>query len=600
MPSNTSLNLVDLDFDLQRNALKQFLRSQNILRDYDFEGSAMAVLLDLLTINTQRNIFYLNMNIAESFLDSAQLRDSILSHAKDLNYTARSARSPKATVSVTFEATSETQPYIIPKGSSFSTLIKNESFIFSIPETIICASPNTSFSFETDIYEGVYLKDSYVITNSIENERFRITNKNVDTESLSVVVFEDNSSIGQKYTLATTLLDLGASSKVFFLQASEAGFYEVLFGNGIIGQKPKSGSTVILDYRITKGPKAAGAKFFTINFDPTGIGNELTNTPNVQTVAVSAGGSDPETNDSIRFIAPRHFQVQERLVIAQDAEVLLREKFPEITAVAVFGGEDVDPPRFGKIFVSVDIADTDGLPDSKKTEYYNFLKRRCNLSIKPIFVQPEFTYVLVDTLVRYNINISSVSEENIRTIVVSAINDYHLNSLNNFNVVLRSSTLIDIINSVDPSIISNITKLQIYKKTVPLLATPQNMVVNFATELDDSFSHSETTYPIDDLTTIRSSAFRFNGQAVTLADDGNGVVRIVKNDGKNYTTIRNIGTIDYKMGKITLANFMVDSYDGGSLRIYARPKDLDIKAAQNTILGIEPAGINATVEFLTA
>ena len=598
MPANSSLDLINLDFDLQRSSLKTFLKDQTIFKDYDFDGSAMAVLLDLLTINTQKNIFYLNMNIAESYLDSAQLRDSVLSHSKDLNYTARSARSPRAHITVSFTATSDTQPYIIPKGSSFSTLIKNESFIFSIPETIICSSPNTSFSFETDIYEGIYLKDSYVVTNSIPNERFRITNKNVDSESLSVVVYEDNSGIGQRYALATSLLDLNSSSKVYFLQASEGGFYEVLFGNGIIGKRPKSGSTVILDYRVTKGPKAAGARIFNINFDPTGIGAELLTSPNTQTISIAAGGTDPETNDSIKFIAPRHFQVQERSVTASDAEILLKEKFPEISAVAVFGGEDVDPPRFGKIFVSVDIADSDGLPDSKKTEYYSFLKRRCNLSIKPIFIEPEFTYLDINSLVRYNINVSSISEENIRTIVVAAINDYNIAFLNDFNVTLRYSNLIDVINTIDPSIISNITTVKMYKKINPILLTPQNIIVNFATILDNTLSKEESSYAITDLTTIQSSAFRFNGQAVSLSDDGKGNMRIVKNDGKLYTTITNVGTINYTLGKINLNNFNIDSYDGDSIRIYARPKDLDVKAAQNTILGIEPSGITIDVEFL--
>lgn len=599
MPANSNLDLISLDFDLQKAALKEFLQSQALFRDYDYAGSAMSVLLDLLTINTQKNIFYLNMHNAESWIDSAQLRDSVLSHAKDLNYTARSARSAKATVKVTFTATSESQPYIIPKGSSFSTLVKNEAFIFSIPETIICSSPNTSFSFTTDIYEGSYLKDSYVVTNATENERFRITNRNVDTSSLTVVVYEDNSSIAQHFTLATSLLDLHASSKVFFLQASENGYYEILFGNGIIGYRPKAGSTVILDYRITNATRADGAKVFNINFDPTGVAtSELLSAPETDTLTVAQGGAEVETLESIRWMAPRHFQVQERSVTASDAEVLLRQRFPEINAVTVFGGEDVDPPRYGKIFVSVDISNSDGFPDAKKTEYYNFLKRRCNLSIVPIFIEPEYTYLDIDSTVRYDVNITTVSQENIKTAVTTAITNYNLDTLNDFNVILRESVLVDVINDVDISIVSNITKVRVYKKLFPLTVTPQTLNINFAMELDNSFAHKDTVYGINEVTTITSSSFRFNSEVVTLADDGRGIVRIVKNNGKQFISLANIGTIDYTTGKIILTNFNINSYDGDSFRVYARPLDPDVRAPQNTILTIEPSGINIDIEFV--
>jgi len=392
---------------------------------------------------------------------------------------------------------------------------------------------------------------------------------------------------------------LNGNSKVFFLQASEGGFYEVIFGNGVIGRKPKINSMIQLDYRVSSATKPNGSRNFIFNFDPTGASSELVTTPIVETIDVASGGDDPETLESIRYFAPRHFQVQERAVIETDASVLLKEQFPEINAVAVFGGENVDPPRFGKIFVSVDISNVDGLPESKKTEYYNFLKRRCNLSIKPIFIEPEFTFIDITSLVRCNINISDLSADNIKTLVVSAINDFNTDFLNNFNVTLRYSQLVDLIDEVDASIISNITRMKIYKKIQPDLQSYQNLVIKFATELDDNFSLQQTQYSVADTTVLTSSSFRFNGQSVVLADDGNGVVRIVKNDGSKITKITNIGTIDYITGTINLNNFFIDSFEGNSLILFVRPKDPDIQAAQNTILGIESDKISVDVEFLT-
>jgi len=599
LAANNSTDLVNLDFDALKFNLKSYLQGQAFLQDYDFAGSTFNVLLDILAYNTQKNLFFLNMNISESFLDSAQIRDSVLSHAKDLNYTPRSARSSVARVQVDFQATQESQPYIVPKGSSFTTLIKAQSFTFSIPENIILSSANTTYSFQTDIYEGIYLKDTYIFFPDIENQRFRISNPTVDTSSLTVTVFEDNKVIGDKYNLATSLLDLDSSSKVYFLQASEKGFYEVLFGNGVIGRQPKINATIQLNYRVSSDIKSNGAKVFVANFDPTGPVSELTGGPTITTIRVAEGGAIPETLESIRYMAPRHFQVQERAVIETDTEVLLKEQFPEINAVAVFGGEKVNPPRFGKIFVSVDIANVDGLPDSKKTEYYNFLKKRCNLSIIPIFIEPEFTYIDITALVRCNLNLVDFTSEYIKSLVVSAINQYNDDFLNNFNVILRDSQLRDIIDEVNPAIISNIMTTRIYKKIQPSLLTSQNIVVDFATELDDDFSLLQTKYSVNDKTVLTSSSFRFGGQNVILADDGNGIVRIVKNDGTFITKITDIGTIDYTLGKINLNNFLIEDYEGSSLLIYVRPKDLDIKAALNTILSIESNNINVDIEFLS-
>ncbi len=600
---SASINLVDLDFNTLKDSFKLYLKSQDIFKDYDFEGSNINVLLDLLAFNTFKNAFYLNMTISEGFLDSAQVRTSLLSHAKELNYLPRSVRSAKANITVDFEATGVSQPYIVQKGSQFSTLIKSRSFVFSLPETITVASPNNSFTFTTDIYEGAYRKDAYIFLDNIDNQRFRITNKNVDTRSLAVTVFEDGSELGDIYTLSTTLLDLNETSKVFFLQPDEIGHYEILFGDDNLGKQPSINSTIILDYRVANGLEGNGARSFSVDFDPA-VG-ELNSTPVLTIGDVANNGEEQETNESIRYFAPRHFQVQERAVTTSDYEVSLKTQFPEINAVVVYGGEEEIPPQFGRVFISVDISEVDGLPESKKDEYFDFIKRRSPLSIDPIFIEPEFLYLSIDSIVRYNLNITTNSASRIRTLVMDAVLTYKDVHLDDFSATVRYSALINDIDEADLSIVSNLTDINFYKKILPKTNVSQNIDIAFAIPLVNTVPEQSLQHPSGDTQTVYSSTFKFAGETVILEDDGDGLIRIVKRGGipdsqGNIvdTTIKIVGTVDYDTGFVQLVNFKPDSFDGAVLKVFAKPRDKDITSKKNTILTVESDEIKVTVEPL--
>lgn len=594
---NASINLTTLDFATLREAFKSYLRDQSAFQDYDFEGSNMGVLLDLLAYNTFKNGFYLNMAVSEGFIDSAQLRPSLFSHAKELNYLPRSSRSAVANVTVSFTATGESQPYVLPKGSQFSALIKNNSYTFSTPESIVISSANTTFEFTTDIYEGPYRKDTYTFLDNVDNQRFQISNKNVDTRSIAVTVLEDSDAVGDTYTYSRTLLDLNESSKVFFLQTNEFGFYEVLFGDNNLGRQPKINSIIILDYRISQGLQGNGAREFFADFEPTSLG-EATSDPVITVNEIAANGDDEETIESIRYYAPRHFQVQERTVTTTDYEVALKAQFPEINAVSVFGGEEADPPQFGRIFVSIDISNVDGLPESKKDEYYNFLKRRSALSLDPIFIEPEFLYLQTNALVRYNVNITTNSSNRIKTLVTNAILGYNEDNLNDFNSTLRFSQLSNIIDESDTSIVSNITTLKMYKKLQPDLDTNQNLDVDFGIALTSDVPDQISKYPTADISTVTSSTFRYNGIVCSLKDDSNGVMNIVKKDGAFDVVVVAVGTVDYDSGAIKLNNFKIDSYDGAALKIYGVPADIDVSCSKNTILTMEADEVLVTVSSL--
>lgn len=596
MAANSSLNLVDLDFENLKTSFKNYLRNQQQFKDYDFDGSNINVLLDLLAYNTYKNAFYQNMVLSEAFLDSAQLTESVMSHAKELNYVPRSHRSAKARVRVNFEVESpDNQPYVIDKGKFFTTLIKNQVYTFSVPETITVSSSNTQFSFETDIYEGTYTQDSYVFDDTLENPKFRLTNKNADLTSLVVVVIEDNEQIGNQYRLSSTLLDLNETSRVFFVQPAEKGYFDIVFGDNIVGKRPKTGSTVILEYRLSSGPPANSARVFSCGFDPTNGQDEFSGLETT-TLDISNGGAFAEDIESVRYYAPRHFQVQERTVTPLDYEITLKTQFPEINAVSVYGGETLNPPQFGKVFVSVDIDEVDGLPDSKKTEYYNFLKRRAPLSIDPVFIEPDFLYLYVNSLIKYDVNLTKLTPERIKTLVTETINLYNQQNLDDFNSTLRYSQLISDIDNSEQSIISNITDVSIYKKLNPRLGTPQNIDVNFYIPLRNDIPNQTDIHPLNDLHAIQSTPFTFAGVKCVIEDDANGILRVMRFEQDRMIKIQNIGTVNYDTGFVQLIGFNISSYEGDAIKIFALPRDRDVSTSKNVILTIEPAGIQLKIQ----
>lgn len=610
--ANSSVNLVNLDFDTLKSSFVTYLKQQSQFQDYNFDGSALNVLLDILSYNTYKNAFYTNMIFAESFLDSAQMRESIFSHSKELNYLPRSARSSVANVTINFTASGESQPYIIRKGETFSTVIKQSSFTFSVAEDIVLTSSNNNFTATFDIYEGFYVKDSYVMDYTTENQKFKLTNDNSDINSLVVLVYEDGEQNPKKFLKATSLLGLTETSQVYFIQGTTDGKYEVVFGDNILGRKPKNGSTIVLDYRITAGSAANGARSFSINFDPT-TSNELTSpvTVNVNKFtndtqgSYSVNGDEAESLESIRYYAPRHFQTQERAVTVNDYEIILKTQFPEIGAISVYGGEEVSPPRYGKVFVAVDVKNVEGLPDSKKLEYYNFIKSRSPLSIDPIFTEPAFTYVQVKTNVKYNVNLTTRTSQNIKADVLLSVNEFANTYLNDFKTSLRYSKLVRTIDDVDMSIVSNETELHAYKKLTPRLSAPQNINLDFNFPIyqtdyvsDETSFVSSTRHMVRDVRAVHSTYFRYNGEKCVLEDDGSGKLRVVKEEGGYHYVIREVGTVNHKTGELKLINFTLDLYDGNYFKIYVTPENKDILGSKNEILSIEPDEVLVTVEAI--
>ena len=593
MAANSSVILTQLDFDSHRASLKAFLKQQAEFKDYNFDGSSIGVLLDVMSYNTYLNNFYLNMVGNEMFLDSAVLRDSVVSHAKELNYVPRSFTSAVANLNLTVASTDPTKrSIVVPKGTSFITRVNDKSFSFVTQENLVVTSSNSTFSIsDVQVYEGSYVSETYVI-NYDKSLVYKINNLNADISSIVVTVLEDNGANSYQYNRATSLFGYGASSKIFFVQPAIGDLYEIVFGDGVIGRKPKDNSVIIIEYRICNGELPNGANKFT---NASRIDGEADITVVIGSAA--SGGAVAETLESIKYNAPRAFTAQERAVTSEDYENILKANYPEINAVVAYGGETANPPQYGRIFLSIDLKDIDGLPRSKTDEYKKFLRTRSSVSLETIFVSPDYVYLKVNSTIKYNINTTIKNPEDIKTIVISSILDYTTNNLNNFNKTLRYSRLINTIDLADPAIISNETEIEYVKYFTPLFNVSQNITCDFRASLIPTVPELSDFHPIIDAHAISSTPFTYAGTPnCVLEDNGEGIVRVVVPVGANHRVVESIGTVDYETGSVILKNFKISNYQGSSLKIYGAPKTKDLVSSQNVILNILEPDIQITID----
>jgi hypothetical protein len=596
--ANTTADLVSLDFNTIKDNLKTYLRRSNSpFKDYDFEGSNMASMLDVLAYNTYLNSFYLNMISREMFLDTAQLRDSVVSHSKELNYVPRSYRSSEADINFTVTPSSvTTTQLIIPRGQTFTSRIGSNTFTFSTEENkVVSINSNGVFDIDLTIYEGTYLTESFVYVSSNNTQRFVLSNPTVDTRSLLVTVYENNGANAITYTKASSFLGLNANSKVYFLQGAENEQYELIFGDDVISRRPKNGATVVVEYRISSGELANGSDLFDIDSSIQGENN----ISDIITTKSAYNGAINETVASIKFNAPRYYQNQDRAVTTSDYENLLRSNFPVISAVSAFGGEELDPPQYGKVYISVDVNNADGTPQGLKDELYNFIKPRSPLSIDPVFIDPEYLFLEVDTNVRYGINQTSLKLSDIKTLVTSAVSQFNADYLNDFKKTLRFSRFVEAIDAAHFSIISNDTFIRPFKTIVPSLSQAANYTINYGFQLSN-FNNSTPFNLPNEVSAITSSYFTYNNRQCLIEDDGLGILNIVSLVNNSHQIVRQVGTVNYTSGVINLNGFIVDSYEGEGVRIFVDALTKDIFSTKNVILEIRDADINVTVEAIRA
>lgn len=599
--SNNSIILSNLDFDRLKNTFKTYLRGQERFQDYDLDGSNISVLLDLMAYNTYMNSFYLNMVGSEMFLDTAQLRDSVISHAKELNYVPRSFTSAKATIAMQVISNDPNKKSIfVPRGTTFTAKNDDSSaYTFTTDQNITInnklGSNNTNSVFYTDninIYEGIYVTESYTVNPAV-NTRYLITNPKADISSLRVTVLEDLGATALAYNRAETLFGLDENSKVYFIQGAENYQYEIVFGDGIVGRQPKNSAVVLIEYRVCNGELPNGLGVFSNDGSIDGETNIQ-----VATIERAASGSISESIESIKFNAPRAFTTQERAVTNEDFENLLKINFPEINAVSAFGGETLNPPQYGKVFVAVDLIETDKLPQSKVDEYYQFLKPRSVVSIDPVFVDPDYTYIGVTTNIKYNINVTPLNADDIRTLALSAIIKFAQDNINSFNRTLRYSKLINAIDNASSGIISNETDIVGIKYFIPsTLQAGQNYQLNFGYELSPAQEGLTAQHRVAVSHAIFSTPVTYNNQRAYLEDDGKGTVNYVTIDESSglHQVLGRAGRVDYMNGVLFLDNLNISDYEGNQIKIYGRAAEKDIVSTKDIILNIVDNDVSLTV-----
>ena len=597
------LNVTQFDFDDVKDNLKTFLKAQTEFTDYDFEGSGINALLDVLAYNTHYLGFNANMLANEMFLDSASLRSSVVSHAKMLGYEVSSPRAPKATINISLNT--DNAVATMAAGTAFTTKVDGVDFQFVTINDVTGQNTGVSIPFDsTEIYEGTYTKTKYLVDSNDVDQRFMLTDVRADTTTLTVKVQNSaTDTTTTTYTKATDITQLSSTSTVYFLQEVEGGKFEIYFGDGATSKAVEDGNIVVLSYVITNKTAANGAAAFSSPATIDGV-TDIT----VTTVANAVGGGEPETISSIKLNAPLDYAAQGRAVTAEDYKVYVRKLFNNTQAVSVWGGEDgsfdtstgvSSTPEYGKVFISVKSTTGINLTTTQKENLVKDLNNYKVASITPVIVDPETTVLILNVTFNYNSSATTLGKADLETAVVSNLRSYSANSLSNFNSPFRYSELTGLIDDADNSILNNTTTVTMGKFFTPTLNTSTNYKINFANAFYNPHSeHNKSGGGI-----LASTGFQINGDTTTeyfFDEDGDGAVRIYSLVSGTRTYFSSAaGTIDYSNGIVNINAVKitaVSNVDGASstqIRVTAIPNSNDVIPVRNQLLEIDI--VNSTV-----
>lgn len=574
--ANTTLAITELDPDNIVENIKSTYKRDVVFQDYNFEGSALSLLANILMHDTYYRSFYLNMAYNETFLDSAIRRTSVVSRAKELDYVPRSVRSARAKILVTVSPNDNPAYISVEKGTKFRATNNGFSYIFQTDKTYSILNNNGTYQLELEIVEGNSTKQTLTVSNP-NNLIIPIINKNIDTDTLLVKVRDSvNSSVSSEWTRANDILDVNGSSKVYFLFENMNGYYELHFGDGVLGAQPVIGNIIEISYVVSNGTAANDINRFSLVSNVGGYSNV-----NITTTDRARGGQDRETIESIKFNAPRTYDMQNRCVTTNDYKQQILNKFSDIEAISVWGGEKNDPPMYGKVYISIKPYDGYSITESRKQEIFNSIDKMNVHTIEPLFVDPTFIYVILDTLVYFDPTDSILSADDIRNKVATAISGYESNYLGTFLNKFRLSKLMSLIDSSDPAIVSNKTKFKLQKRFTPVVNDTFTYVLPFNTKLN---------HPYDGYTSILSSSVFYlptSDKELYLDDDGYGNVRIyfLNNTTKVFIN-KTAGTINYSTGKIILKKFNPSYFNGTELKVSVEAEDNNFTPVKNQIVVI--------------
>ena len=591
MAEATKLRVSELDFDEIKANFKSFLKEQDIFRDYNSDGSVIAQLLDILAYNTHYNAFYLNMIANEMFIDSATTRNAMISLSKLLGYTPKSRTGAKANVSISITPDDSPSNITIAKNTVFNSVIEgiNYSFVTDQSYSTTANADNSVVTISNvSLIEGDPLTYRYTANTQDSSQRFTIPNRGVDHSTVSVSIKENSfTTTLSPYTLATDLLEVSSTSNVFFIEEGSDFKTDIKFGDGVLGRKLKSGNIVIIDYNICNGVLGNGANNFTVATTAGGY-----STVTISTNSKAEGGSDEETINSIRFNAPRHYNTQNRAVTKDDYKRIILRDYPLAESIVVYGGEEADPPEYGKVFIGIKPKSGLYLTDSVKTNIKdNILKKYNVASITPEFVDLDYIYVLLTTTVNFDSRKTTRTSQTLRSSIINSINTYVSEDLYQFEQTFRLSKLQTKIDETDSSILGNDSTIRLKKIFTPLLDTKLSYILKYNNAIYHPHSGhapalSSTIFAITDEKNILRQDCKIKDKDSIL------IVYRTDNEGKEWTVRENIGSIDYITGKVIINSFDPASYEGNEISVTVIPVLGDVASLREQLITIQEVDVN--------
>lgn len=586
---NNRINTTELDFDKIKANLKNYLKGQSEFSDYDFEGSNMSILLDLLAYNTHYNSLYNNLAVNESFLDSASKRSSVVSIAKELNYVPSSARCSSATVTVTVTVAGNNPLTVleIPKYSAFSTIVNGTTYTFYTQQVYTAYRVGNTFTFTgVVIKEGKPLALRYIVANEMS---YSIPNPDVDLSTLTVKVQDTaQSTVFQTFTRNENILDANVNAAVYFIKEIEGQFYEIEFGNGVVGKALDTGNVVNLEYMVCNKEAPNGARSFTFQ------GSLASNaTVSVATTIAAAGGSDIEDIDLIRWNAPRAFASQNRCVTLDDYKSIIYQNYPNAETVNVWGGESNVPVSYGDVFISVKPKDGLTLTDEEKAFLLNdVLAPRKLVTMHPKFVDPTYINIELAVSFYYDPGQTTYKASDLAYLVQQAIVDYNTADLRKFGSIFKQSIISRLIDDTEKSIKSNIFTIKLHREVDPIYNQAPNYDIQLVNPIYNSGVPEESI--------LSTGIYVKNVPQLCFIDDvptegsNIGALRLFYYVQNTKIFVKNVGTVDYANGVINVNNLIITGLGSDVFKFVVKPQSNDVISVRNQIVNIEPTLLTIT------
>ena len=611
----------NLDFDQIKTSIKDYLRTNSDFTDFDFEGSNFSVLIDTLAYNTYITAFNSNMVVNESFLDSATVRENVVSLARNIGYVPRSKSAAKATISFDIDSndTTEVSTVTLKAGLVCIGSSNDITYTFSVPEDITTTvipqfdggGSRTGYtaSFNSiEVFQGTLIRKSFTVDGSLD-QRFILDNPSIDTSTIVVYVKDDPSGAdkGTLFTQVDNILNIDSNSPTFLIQEVQDEKYELLFGDGIFGRKIENGKTINVTYLVTDGREGNGPAFFSYagNIEnDSGSTSTLTSTPTISVVSAASNGGDIESVDSIKYFAPRLYSSQYRAVTARDYEAIIQQIYPNTESVSVVGGEEIDPPQFGTVFITIKPKNGDFVSDFDKTQILSDLKNYSLTGINQKIVDLKVLHIELESFIYYDSSrVKSVNE--LKTRVTNGLTTYSRSTdVNKFGGRFKYSKVLSVIDNIEDSITSNITRIRIRRNLNALL----NQFAQYEICFGNQFNVKSEGL------NIKSTGFKISGVSETVfltdtpnADKQTGIVSIVKRDivdGQKIIIVENAGTVDYIKGEINLTTINITSTDkpNNIIEIQAFPESNDVIGLEDLYLkfNIESSSINMVKDTISS